>query len=64
MKNNSDLTPRGFDSYNVYKDEKTEFNLLVKKSFLDKHFYKLLFSGIFILWLFKNWSEISVSVSF
>jgi hypothetical protein len=58
--NNSDLTPRGYDSYNLYKDEKTELNVLFKKTFLDKHFYKILFIGVLIVLLCKHWSGISI----
>ena len=53
-KNNSDLTPRGYDSYNLYKDENTEINHLVKRTFWDKYFYKILVLVFVIGILLKN----------
>lgn len=43
--NNSKITPKGFDSYEVYRDKQILINLLIpkkeKESFFDRHLGKI-----------------------
>jgi hypothetical protein len=60
--NNSKLTPRGYDSYEVFNDGETQINILNKKSFFDKYWFVIMLVVMFLIWLPKHWNNISIVI--
>lgn len=47
------INPKDYDSHNIYKDEDVEINILVKKSFFERHFWKLFIAFNILMILYK-----------
>lgn len=57
-KNNSNLTPKGYDSYLVAQDEKHQMNLLVKKTGNWKTFFFYFLLGLLAAYLLSSCATI------
>jgi hypothetical protein len=59
-----EVNEKDYNKFHLHSTNGIEYNILIKKGFLEKHFYKILFLVFIVAILIRNWNNISITFNY